>query len=695
MIRLSLVILMLAASAARAEVALVTSGEHAGYSRLLVTAAATPDGWRLTRTPDGYALDAGPATTGFDLSRAFDRIPRTRITALFADPEDGHLRIRVGCECHAIAFLHEGRHLVVDVRDGPPPVRSAFENGADGGRLPALRRVEAKAPAAGTPRYDWLSSTRPDRTPAPPSPAVAVPGRPDTGDLRAALLAGISRGSAAGVIGLTLPPDAPVAMPAGMALFNGGTPGLVVDSDPGDDTERIPSDVECPATARFDIGTWATGDPLILQFGRHRTALLGEFDSPDRSAISAAIRFYLHLGFGAEAVDLMRVFPDHVEDRHVWSMMAAVLDGEAADETTAHGWMRCDTAAALWATLALPAVGADPANRQAIRQAFGMLPPHLRIQLAPALRERAVLLEDAELAASIGAAADRGAVSPPAGTAPATLLAAWRDGGSDAVPAALAYIAAAHAEGQPVPAEVPGALLALAEDYRSLPEADTLARAGRLAAALAGDFDVAFADEALVSTMPELWQGLVDAADNDTFISIAVAHRRHVPQGQPDLSSQIAARFLDLRLPELALDWLPATPATSASVTTAAAALIALGRGREALGWLDGLPPDEGVELRAMAADQAGEYRLAAEAWAAAGDPGRAMRSARLAGAPLAATQPSAWQRIMQDAAGATLSRGAEGAGALQNANALMEASAGLRADIGALLSGTALPQRE
>jgi hypothetical protein len=695
MIRLILILLVLTAPVARAEVARVTSGEHDGYSRLLVTAPRV-DGWQMARTADGYALDAGAGTTGFDLSRAFDRIPRTRITALFADPQDGTLRIRVGCACHAIAFLHEGRYLVVDVRDGEAPARSAFERGLDGTRLPALPaddRVVVPAAAAG---YNWLADWRGDALPEPLPPEGAAPLRgAGAEDLRRALMAGLARGAAAGVIGLTLPGDGPVAMPAGVVLFNGGAPGVAMDSDPGDNGPGEAAGIDCPDNDRFDLGAWATDAPYVLQFGHHRAALLGEFDRPDPSAVDTGVRFYLHLGFGAEAADLIRAFPDSIGDPQIWSMMAAILDGQPVADPAVADWMRCDTAAVLWATLALPPDAAGMANRQALRQAFSTLPPHLRVLLTPALRERALLLDDAELGASIAASADRGVAAPPDDTAPASLLSAWRDGGGDAVPAALAFVAAAHSDRAPVPAEVPGALLALAEDYHGLPEAEGLARAGRLAAALAGDLETAFADPARAADMPEIWQLLVDSADDDTFIAIAIAQSGAFPPGHPELAEAFADRFLDLRLPELALEWMPTQPGDNTGSATAAAALVDLGRGREALAWLDGLPEAETADLRARAADLAGEHALAAEAWAAAGDPDRAARSARLAGDPAELAATSAWQRLTDDAAGAPRPRATEGTGPLQDAGALVAASAGLRADIGVLLNDTALPASE
>ncbi len=695
MIRALLVLLALTGPAL-AQVATVTSGEHPGFTRLLVAATGV-EGWRLTRTVDGYALDAGSGVTGFDLSRAFERIPRTRVTALFADPADGQLRIRVGCACNAIAFQYEGRYLVVDVRDGPPRARSAFELTQGGARLPPLglaNAVVAAAPAGAG--YDWLAARRVAGA-AEAVPRSAPPTRgagADVGTLRQALLAGIARGAAVGVVGMALPDGGQVAAPAGVSLFDGGAEGIAVLPGTGRDAERRVAAADCPSPEAFDIGSWASNDPYLAQLGQRRSALLAEFDRPDPEAVARAVRLYLYMGFGAEATDLLRAYPEAAMDTSVAEVMAAVLDDREVEARAVAAWPSCAGAAPLWAALALPPDNAAAADRDIVRQAFGTLPPHLRSRLAPRLAVLADLAGDPALRASIEAAAGRRERPPStAGGNAASLLAAWRDGGSDAVPAALAYVAAAERAGLRVPDEVPGALLSLADERRGLPEAADLSRAGRIAAALAQDMETAFADPEMTARLPDIWAILTATADDDTFIAMTVAHRAAFPSAQADLSARIARRLLDLRLPDQALAWVPPDSTDPAAAILAAEALVALGRGAEALERLDGTPPDAATAaLRARAADLAGAYDLAAAAWTAAGDPERAGRSARLAGNPAAARDDDPWRRLAADVAGAPRPLATEAVGPLQTGNALVGASARLRADIDALLSDTTLP---
>ena len=64
-----------------AEVAKVTSGEHSGFSRLVVTLSENAE-WRFGRTKDGYALEVDQKGLIYNLEKVFTRIPKTRIAAV-------------------------------------------------------------------------------------------------------------------------------------------------------------------------------------------------------------------------------------------------------------------------------------------------------------------------------------------------------------------------------------------------------------------------------------------------------------------------------------------------------------------------------------------------------------------------------------------------------------------------------------
>ena len=91
------------AAPTRAETARVTGGEHEDFTRIVIQARDSQD-WRFGRTIDGYELQLGDDVTDFDLSRAFEKIRRTRLNAVSRDPETGRLRLSMACACHAVAF---------------------------------------------------------------------------------------------------------------------------------------------------------------------------------------------------------------------------------------------------------------------------------------------------------------------------------------------------------------------------------------------------------------------------------------------------------------------------------------------------------------------------------------------------------------------------------------------------------------
>ena len=112
-------------SSAQAEQVILQSGEHAGFSRIVLQ-LNPPREWRLGRVPEGYELRiAGPPAT-FDISRVFEKIPHRRIkNVLIRDSQ--RLALTVSCACFADAFeIRKGR-VVIDIKDGKPQPGSAFE----------------------------------------------------------------------------------------------------------------------------------------------------------------------------------------------------------------------------------------------------------------------------------------------------------------------------------------------------------------------------------------------------------------------------------------------------------------------------------------------------------------------------------------------------------------------------------------
>ena len=268
----ALLLLLSLTAPAAAQVVTVRSGEHPGFSRLVLEIGRGTE-WRLGREGQGYRLQVERPGWGYDIAGVFRLIPRSRLTALAAEA-DG-LRLTVAPGVHAIAFETGTGALALDIRDGAAPAGSPFEAPlmAAGDAAPprttaaspyrpelpedprlALywrevagagapeRREDHAAPAAATPAP---ASAREPETPAAHSPAPAaasspanalpatalpatdppVPGAlslPDPPDPRVAaaeadLMLQLSRAAAQGLIEVNVPRPDPHALPHGAA----------------------------------------------------------------------------------------------------------------------------------------------------------------------------------------------------------------------------------------------------------------------------------------------------------------------------------------------------------------------------------------------------------------------------------------------------------------------------------------------
>ena len=126
MTRLVFALFLMLASQAWAEVIKVQTGDHPGFTRLVLAIPAGRD-WRLGRQGNGYEIESGDATDSFDLRSAFDLIGRDRLAGLTTEVHRGRLNLTLACLCHATATRWQTDWLIVDIVDGPAPPASPFE----------------------------------------------------------------------------------------------------------------------------------------------------------------------------------------------------------------------------------------------------------------------------------------------------------------------------------------------------------------------------------------------------------------------------------------------------------------------------------------------------------------------------------------------------------------------------------------
>lgn len=707
----------------------VQSGEHDGFSRLVLD-FHTPVQWRFGRTTDGYELQVDRQDVRFDLTQAFDRIPKSRLAAIWADPVTNNLHIGIGCACHAIPFEFRPGILVVDLRDGPPPEGSSFEASlapeTANAHSEPVRRAPPPRPRQ-TSAYDW----RVDDFAQPPTlaPGVAFDApRAGLAPLRDGLLRQLSDGAARGVVEMALP-DQDIATRAGLDM---GAPlpqirigeqvGFPDDARSADTILLRPDGASCIGDSQLAVQDWGLDAPIIDQFVTLRSGLIGEFDKPSPEAVEVAVRLYLFLGFGREVRQLLQVMESKTADRSLWETMARVLDDESQDEGAFAEMEACDTAAALWSVLARPnlPLSARP-NLGAVQRSFSALPLHLRHTLGPGLVDRLVRHGDEAAARAIGDAilrapgehgpeialmdAELADASGDHGAAEQTYAQLAKEGGPVEAQALIADVSAQLRRGLPVDPASIAALDALVFEFRNDALASELRKTHALALASVSDFDGAFSVAAdLTEIEPRLWEMLAAQAGDAAFLQHSfLAGGTVAKRLSLEVRRQIAERLLALGFPDPAGSWVEEafSDQDAAEADRLLAARIALGRrdGRTALRLLAGLDDAVARTLRGQAHLQIGTSRHIPEDLAGEEDPA-ILRQAALRARDwqqLARLPGAAWQAAAALSEPASATAPADGAapGSLSRARQILEESAAARATLEALLGEVGITQPE
>ena len=714
MIRALLILVALAGQAA-AQTARVLSGEHDDFTRLVIELPG-PVGWTLGRTETGYGFAIQADTQPqYDLAGVWQRIPRTRLASLEADPGGGALVMGLGCDCHVFPFEYRPGVVVLDIKPGPAPAGSAFEAPFAGATSSVAEMGEK--PAA----YDWIASRKTEAG-ARPTATLSLPletGAVSLEPLRDELLEQIARGAADGIVDMELPGKPPKVAGVDRAALPwsniriGAEPGLMV-ADAYD--EGPPPDPVYADPAQLDLPAWGRETAPEDLLAEARSGLYGEFDAPDPQAIRQAVRRLLFLGFGAEARQTVELLGIAGQDRELDLLrsMARLIDGEADPQTPFADMLGCEGPAALWAALARDRLPPGPnANRDAILQAFLALPAHLRRHLGPILAEKFLARDDAEAARMIRDAIER---TPQADPATVALMDAQAElEGGDAMAAQAHAEAAVALDGDratglvalveahlltldPLGAEPVEALLALRGETAGASEGAGVDRAAVLALALSGQTVAAFRDpDAIGQVLADLWRVAASRASDDDFLTEAVLPAAAVPPSvSPETAVAVADRLLALGFPDAAQAWLGPSTRDDPPERRRLAARSALGVGdaRGAIALTEGLHDADTEALRAEALLQLGDLPGAEKALAATGDTAASARLGPWKGdwAALDPTLPGPWQQATEGLAVAPVD---DPSGPLGRGEQAIAASAASRAAIETLLSSVAAPSVE
>lgn len=721
------------ATAAQAQRVAIRTGEHDGFTRLVLTLPEA-GAWRVTRTEDGYAVAIGSGRAEYDTSDVFRLIPRTRLAGIRTDPADGRLRLTIGCQCHAWPIELRRGLLVIDLRDGPPPPGSPHERDDRGRVMAALPEAGARAPAP-RPRptpdtaqaYDWRTAAleraggktampfpaAPSASDPAPQGAAPAPAPPLPSDWRAGLVEALGRGATQGVVEL-----APPAATDGGGLPPGETPwpqvrigdgplpaGDPADPDPGVMTAQGEM---CIADEALDLAAWGDPAPVSTVIGPLTRNVVEEFDRPDAVAMQRAVHYLLSVGFGAEARQIIAMAgPDLPGAAHLRAL-SFIMDGTVppADAAAFAGMTGCDTAAALWSLLALPPGRAATGLREdAVLRAFSALPLHLRRHLGPSVADRLLSAGKTEAARAIRDAILRAPGDPGAAVSLMSLGIGQAAGqppraqdlqslrstpGETGLKATILSLETDVAADRTPEAPLLTAAEALLREYRGTPEAAALGRALAAAQALAGDLpramELATGDAEATAAV---WSVLAANGSDGALLTYGLRQPADLPQKlSPETDRAIAARLIGLGFPRESAAWLAPSRRPAGQVEPDDRVLLAraLLADRDARGALSTLADLATPAAEALRAEASRALNTAAEGAAPQDQAVIARRSAQWD--VVARVDEGAWR----DTAALVPAPVPAGDGPLSQARALREESAAARATIEGLLQASRLP---
>ncbi|MEW2919019.1 hypothetical protein AB1A64_18285 [Ruegeria sp. ANG10] len=378
---------ILGASGAAAQNLTVRSGEHEGYTRLVVQVPQDTD-WILKQTKNGARLNVALKDVTYRTGSVFQRLTQNRLAAISQAEPGEALELEFGCDCVATAFLFKSTMIVVDIAPGTflPPLTSDIP-------APVLPK---------TPKT--IKTTGPEQTiDALALPLLNLNANGFEDQLSTRLLQGADRG----IIDLNIAPVGPrtsngnqsLYVPADVELnvqvtsILDGLNGLL-----GPDVPKVERRPPCISSAELAFDSWSDERPFPEQAAQLRSELYQEFDTIDKDSALKLAKLYAHSGFGAEAIRALDLLGERsLETEHI-AAIARVLDvGPRIEDNPFQGLQRCEGDAAMWAALSEGHLQGD-ANLTAIEQSFARLPDHLRRHVGPALS--GILVDGNELEAA-------------------------------------------------------------------------------------------------------------------------------------------------------------------------------------------------------------------------------------------------------------------------------------------------------
>lgn len=333
----------------------VRSGDHPGFTRITIAPVPVMD-WDLSQTGSSYVLRIANSGSQFDLSQAFARISRSRLSAITAAGDT--LRLELACACDVDVFRAGAQLLAVDIRDAQEAPTEPSPNLPN--EAPDVQTDPKLPPASQSFSDIWIQDL-----------------------LRSALRAEIE---------MTVTEAAPKAemrpsLPDGQT---GESVHLQMRvHDPNATGERHgfaaighdPLGVACPVDRELEfLHAELSDDPLedLANLRRDAFTVTGRVDA---NVAFDLVERYIALGLGKEANELAGQFRLSGRRAEIAEKLALVIEDEPLPTEIWSVAPTCSSRALFWALLASPVLTTERLNQtevDALIQYFSELRTHLQ-----------------------------------------------------------------------------------------------------------------------------------------------------------------------------------------------------------------------------------------------------------------------------------------------------------------------------
>lgn len=733
----------------QAQELVLRSGDHSTFSRLTIP-IPTSQNWEAQKTTEGIVVSLPEFEGTFDTKSVFIRMRSDRISRISIDGNS--LLLELSCDCVATTF-RSGELLVIDVADkgsvlAGPPIEGSNP------KPKSVSNVRNQTPTEGlVSLLPWIGVNsaleKPDRFNSivtKTEGSESVSSRLDSSSTeRADLLNQMQKAltekvASAASVGLLEKRFDQTLLQKNLPSTTGKTTlkelptnlegpsrNLRITSSMDSEVrtyegqfDATSSGVSCPNEEFLSIENWGTEGRFSLEVGKARNSLTDARDRLNLEAAKTLAKTYLYYGFGAEALNSLKLDPSLLRDFPHLVDVAQILERGSLDRPNALTRLTdCSSSVALWASLSFKKIPADTiVNVDAVLLALNKLPSHLRRIIAPSLSSKLLQYGEAAGAATAMRSVERlpGSLSPESlmaqadlalnsGNSAEILLKDVIQTNSEKSPTALIkLIEEKLSKNESLSIETAKLVEAYAQELHGTELGSQLRQTQIAALSQSGRFKEAFAalDALSPSISPKasqelrhvVFEKLRDNADDLVFLEHLLSRKESTPQSlSVKLTLSLATRLLDLGFAAQAQEMLSGIPEGSRQAERqilAARAALLLFQPFQAQAALIGLEGTEAKLILAEAKEMTGAYREASEIFLNNDAPLQAAQAAWLS---------DDWRNLARSSettfkAVASLAQTPEDSsdlGELGRANLALEESGQARDTLGALLNDPTL----